>query len=60
MDSVVEVTSCSKDKEKNLFDRVLLWQITSLFTNHKWLIELDFEADKPKMKVELRVMMAEL
>ena len=41
MNSKVEVTFCSKDKEKKcVLDEVLSWWITSEF------MELDFEADK--------------
>ena len=39
MHSEVEVTSCSKRKsKKRVLDGVLLLQITSQLTNHKWLL----------------------
>ena len=35
----MEVTCCSKDKEKTFLDRVLLQKTTSQLTNHKWLLK---------------------
>ena len=58
MGSQVEVTYCSEDKrKKRVLDGVLLWQITSQFTRMTFM-GLDFEADKPRIKAQLRVMMA--
>ena len=62
MGSEVEVTSCSKDKGKKT---CFIWSAfminyISAYKSQMAFMELDFEADKPRMKAELRVMMAEL
>ena len=61
MGSEMEVTSCNKNKGKKI---CFSWStfITDCITAYKWqkyFMEVDFEADKPRMKAELKVMVAE-
>ena len=55
MGSEVEVISC----KKLVLDAAFLWQITS-HKSQMAFMGLDFEANKPRMNAELRVMMAKL
>ena len=59
MGSKVEVTSSSKDKEKKTCFRCISIMIdyTPADKSQMTFMGLDIEADKPRMNVELRVMM---
>ena len=62
MGSEVEATSCSKDKREKTYFRWSPFMIDyiSAYKSQMAFMGLDFESDKPRMKAELRVMMAEL
>ena len=62
MGSEVEGISCSKDKRKKTRFRWSPFMIDyiSAYKSQMAFIGLDFESNKPRMKAELRVMMAEL
>ena len=62
MDSKVEVASCSKDKGKKCILDRSAFMIDQISAHKPQLafMGLDFEANKPRMKAELRVMMAKL
>ena len=73
MDSEVEATSCSKDKRKKtcfrwspfMIDYISAWSpfmidYISAYKSQVSFMGLDFGSDNPRMKAELRVMMAEL
>ena len=62
MDSEVEATSCSKDKRKKTCFRWSPFVIDyiSAYKSQVSFMGLDFGSDNPRMKAELRVMMAEL
>ena len=62
MDSEVELTYCSKDKGKKTCFRWRAFMIDyiSAYKSQMAFMELQFEAGKPRMKAELRVMMGEL
>ena len=61
MGSEMEVTSCSKEKEKTFFRwNAFVKDYISANKSQMTFMELSFEVDKPRMKAELRVMMAEL
>ena len=56
------VTSCSKDKGRKTCVRLSTFMIDyiSAYRLQMAFMWLDFQFDKPKVNVELRVMMAEL
>ena len=62
MGSEEEVTSCSKDKRKKTCFRWSPFMIDyiSTYKSQMAFMGLDFESDKPIMKAELTVMIAEL
>ena len=62
MGSEVETTSCSKDKRKKTCFRWSTFMIgyISAYKSQIAFMGLNFEYDKPRIKAELRVMMAEL
>ena len=62
MGSEVEVTSCRKNKGKKTCFRWSAFMINyiSAYKSQMAVMGLDFESDNPRMKAELRVMMAEL
>ena len=62
MDSRVEVTSCSKNKQKKMCFRwsVFMIDYISAYKSQKVFMGLYYEADKPRMNAKLRVMMVEL
>ena len=51
----VEVTSCSKDNRKKCFRGRAFLLFISASKSQMPIMELDFEADKPRMNAELRV-----
>ena len=60
--SELEVTFCSKDNEKRKY---FIWtafmiDYISTYKLQVAIMELDLEADQPRMNVEVRVTMAEL
>ena len=57
MGSEVEVTSCSKDKGRKIFQ---MERFNERYKSQMAFMRLNFEADNPRMKDELRVMIAEL
>ena len=61
MGSEMEVTSCNKNKGNKI---CFSWNtfMTDCISAYKWwktFMEVDFEADKSRMKAEFRVMVAE-
>ena len=62
MGSEKEVTFCSKDKGKKTCFRWSAFMINYIsgYKSQMTFMGLDFEADKLRIKAELRVMMAEL
>ena len=62
MGSEVEATSCSKNKRKKTCFRwsPFMKDYISAYKLQMAFMGLDFESDKPRMKVELRVIIVEL
>ena len=62
MGAEVDVTLCSKDKRKKKCFRWNAFMIdyNLAYKSQMTFMELDFEADKLRIKAELRVMMTEL
>ena len=60
MGSEVKVTSCSKDKGGKACFRLSAFMIDYIaaYKSQMTFMGLDFEADKPRIKTELRVMLA--